>query len=74
MGGLWGDFISTKYLQMPIYVRNKIWKRIMSCFGVDFQSILLHIGYNSWHFEPIEYDNGEPKFFHDFDQMILKWP
>jgi predicted nucleotidyltransferase len=24
MGGLWGDFISTKYLQMPIYVRNKI--------------------------------------------------
>jgi hypothetical protein len=39
----------------------------MSCCGVDFQSILLHIGYNPRHFEPIEYDNGEPRFFHDFE-------
>jgi hypothetical protein len=39
----------------------------MSCCGVDFQSILLHIRYNFQHFEPIEYDNGELRFFHDFE-------
>ncbi len=44
----------------------------MSCFGVDFQSILLHIGYNSPHFEPIKYDNRERRFFHDFEPNDLE--
>jgi len=44
----------------------------MFCCGVDFQSILLRIGYNSQHFEPIEYDNGELRFFHDFEPNDLK--
>jgi hypothetical protein len=45
----------------------------MFCCGVDFQSILLHIGYNSQQFEPIEYDNGELKFFHDFEPNDYKF-
>jgi hypothetical protein len=60
MGGLWGDFIVifriTKYLQMSIYIWNKIFKCIMSQCGMDFQS--LHIVYNSQHFEPIQYVDG----------------
>jgi len=62
MGGLWGDFIVifwiTKYLQRLIYIWNKISKCIMSQCGMDFQSIPLHIAYNSQHFEQIQYVNG----------------
>ncbi len=62
MIGLWGDFIIifwiAEYLQKPIYIWNKISKRIMFQCGMDFQSIPLHIVYNSQHFEPIEYVNG----------------
>jgi len=62
MGGLWGDFIVifwiAEYLQMPIYIWNKVLKCIMSQCGMDFQSIPLHIAYNSQHFEPIQYVNG----------------
>jgi hypothetical protein len=62
MGGLWGDFIVifciVEYLQMPIYIWNKVLKCIMSQCGMDFQSIPLHIAYNFQHFEPIQYVNG----------------
>jgi hypothetical protein len=34
---------------------------------VDFPSIPLLIAYNSQHFEPIEYDNCVPRFFHTFE-------
>jgi hypothetical protein len=51
MGGLWGDFIAifwiAKYLRKPIYICNKISKRIMSRCGMDFQSILFYIMYSS---------------------------
>jgi hypothetical protein len=62
MGGLAGDFIIifwiVEYLQMPIYIWNNVSKCIMSQCGMDFQSIPLHITYNSQHFEPIQYVNG----------------
>ncbi len=62
MGGLWGDFTTifwiVEYLQRPIYIWNKIWKRIMSQCGMDFQIFPLHIANNSQHFEPIQYVNG----------------
>jgi hypothetical protein len=62
MGDLWGDFIAifwiVKYLQRPIYIWNKVSKCIMSQCGMDFQSIPLHITYNSQNFEPIQYING----------------
>jgi len=62
MGSLWGDFTSIlwifEYLQKLIYIWIKISKRIMSQRRMDFQSIPLHITYNSQHFEPIEYVNG----------------
>jgi hypothetical protein len=54
MGSLWGYFIAifwiVEYLQRPIYIWNKVSKCIMSQCGMDFQSILLHITYNSQHF------------------------
>jgi hypothetical protein len=57
MEGLWGDFTTIfwiiKYLQRPIYIWNKISKLIMYSFGINFQSIPLHITSNSQHFEPI---------------------
>jgi hypothetical protein len=66
MGGLWGDFIVIfwiiEYLQRPIYIWNKISKCIMSQCGMDFQSIPLHIAYNSQHFEQIQYVNGLSKY------------
>ncbi len=43
---------------------NLISKCIMFQCGVDFQSIPLHITYNSQHFESIDYDNGVPRFSH----------
>jgi hypothetical protein len=62
MGGLWGDFTTifwiTEYLQRLIYIWNKISKHIMSRCGMDFQSIPLHITYNSQHFELIQYVNS----------------
>jgi hypothetical protein len=62
MEGLWGDFIAifwiVKYLQRSIYAWNKISKHNMSRCGMDFQSIPLHITYNSQHFEPIQYVNS----------------
>jgi hypothetical protein len=37
---LWGDFIAifwiAEYLQMPIYIWNKVLKRIMFQCGMDF--------------------------------------
>ncbi len=51
MGSLKGDFIvifwTIKYLQMSIYIWNKVSKHIMSQCGMDFQQ-----------FEPIQYANG----------------
>ncbi len=62
MGGMWGDFtiifLIVEYLQRPIYIWNKISKRIMSWCGMDFQFIPLHITYSSQHIEPIQYVNG----------------
>jgi hypothetical protein len=40
MGGLWGDFTTifwiVKYLQMPIYIWNKISKHITSWCAMNF--------------------------------------
>jgi hypothetical protein len=40
MGGLWGDFPAIfwiiEYLQMSIYIWNKVSKHIMSQCGMDF--------------------------------------
>jgi hypothetical protein len=40
LGCLWGDFITifwiAEYLQMPIYIWNKVLKRIMFECGIDF--------------------------------------
>jgi len=51
MGGLWGDFIAIfwiiEYLQKLIYIWNNVSKRIMFRCGMHFQSMLLHIVYNS---------------------------
>jgi len=62
MEGLWGDFIIIfwiiKYLQMPIYIWNKVSKCIMSQCGMDFQFIPLHIMYSFKHFGLIQYVNG----------------
>jgi hypothetical protein len=62
MGCLYGNFIAIfwifDYLQMLIYIWNKISKHIIFQCGMDFQSIPLHIAYNFQHFKPIEYVNG----------------
>jgi hypothetical protein len=62
MGGLWGDYTAIfgiiKYIQKFIHIWNKVSKCIMFRCGMDFQSILLHITYNSQHFEPIQYVKG----------------
>jgi hypothetical protein len=51
-------FWIVEYLQKSIYIWNKVSKHITSQCGMDFQSIPLHIAYNSQHFEPIQYVNG----------------
>jgi hypothetical protein len=62
MEGLWGGFTTifwiVEYLQRPIYIWNKISKRIMSQCGMNSQFIPLHIAYSFQHFEPIQYVNG----------------
>jgi hypothetical protein len=61
MEGLWGDFTVifwiVEYLQMSTCIWDKVSICIMSWCGTGFQSILLHITYNSQHFEPIQYVN-----------------
>jgi hypothetical protein len=78
MGGLWGDFIAifwiVEYLQRSIYIWNKISKCIMFWCGLDFQSIPLHITYNSQHFVLIQYVNGIYKSLLIFKLMISKLP
>jgi hypothetical protein len=54
-------------LQRLIYVWNKTSKHIMFQCGMDFQSIPLHVIYNSQHFEPIEYVNGVHNVLHVFE-------
>ncbi len=67
MGGLWGDFTAIfwiiEHLQRSIYIWNKFSKCIMFRCRMDFQSIPLHITYNSQHFQPIQYVNGLSSFW-----------
>ncbi len=44
----------------------------MFCCGMDFQSIPLHITYNSQHFEPIQYVNDIYKFLPTFQANDFK--
>jgi hypothetical protein len=57
MESLWGEFIAifwvVEYLQRSIYCWNKVSKCIMSRYGMDFQSVPLHIVYSFQHFESI---------------------
>ncbi len=88
MGDLWTYFIITfwivEYLQRPIYIWNKVSKHIMSQCGMAFQSIPLHITYNSQHFELIQYFNGlsrslltfeinDPKITIDLDDFLISF-
>ncbi len=70
-----------EYLQRPIYIWNKVSKHIMSRCGMAFQSIPLHITYNSQHFELIQKFNGlsrslltfqinDPKITIDLDDFL----
>jgi hypothetical protein len=52
MGGLWGDFTIifwiAKYLQMPIYIWNKISKWFMSQCRMDFQSLTYSVQFSTF--------------------------
>ena len=59
-GGVWDDFTTIKwlstYLSRPINIWNVHRGRILSTFGVEFNTKIIHLAFDSKkeHFEPIE--------------------